>query len=188
MSLNKNNSFIPLIKKSVSVHIKNDNKNKIKNYSDKGIIQLSSFSKYKYSNFNKEQNANRSKKNMLYKNNEEFNIQKKNNLKIMKKSSRNITKNVDDSQKKENEKEDESISDIKFNIFDFFCNFGKLENKRADIELFYSGITFYRNLMSIIHVFNIIFMTEIMLNHKSNKKLSYLNQTFEIPVRAEKTQ
>jgi hypothetical protein len=188
MSLNKNNSFIPLIKKSVSVHIKNDNKNKIKNYSDKGIIQLSSLSKYKYSNFNKEQNANRSKKNMLYKSNEEFNIQKKNNLKIMKKSSRNITKNDDDLEKREKDIENESISEIKFNIFDFFCNFGKLENKRADIELFYSGITFYRNLMSIIHVFNIIFMTEIMLNHKSNKKLSYLNQTFEIPVRAEKTQ
>ena len=106
----------------------------------------------------------------------------------MKKSSRNITKNADDSQKKENEKEDESISDIKFNIFDFFCNFGKIENKRADIELLYSGITFYRNLMNIIHFFNIILMTEILLNHKSSKKLSYFNQTLEIPVRAEKGQ
>jgi hypothetical protein len=191
MTLNKNNSFIPLIKKSVSgsVHIKNDTKNKIKNYSDKGIIQLHNLSKYKNTNFNNEQNVNRSKINMLFKSNEEINLQKnKNNFKIMKKSSRNITKNDDDLEKREKDIENESISEIKFNIFDFFCNFGKLENKRADIELFYSGITFYRNLMNIIHFFNIIFMTEIMLNHKSNKKLSYLNQTFEIPVRAEKGQ
>jgi len=185
--LNKNNSFIPLIKKSISgsVHFKNDTKNKIKNYSDKGVSQFHKLSKYKNTNFNDEQNANRSKINMLFKSNEEINSHFKNNLKKMKKNNRKIT---DDSEKKENEIDDESISDIKFNIFDFFCNFGKIENKRADIELFYSGVTFYRNLMNIIHFFNIIFMTEIMLNHKSCKKLSYFNQTLEIPVRAEKGQ
>ena len=185
--LNKNNSFIPLIKKSItgSVHIKNDIKNRKKNYSDKEVSQFHKLSKYKNINFNDEQNVNRSKINMLYKSNEEINLHFKNNLKKMKKNSRKIT---DDSQKKENEIEDESISDIKFNIFDFFCSFGKIENKRADIELLYSGITFYRNLMNIIHFFNIILMTEILLNHKSSKKLSYFNQTLEIPVRAEKGQ
>ena len=71
-------------------------------------------------------------------------------------------------------------------VFDFFCSFGKIENKRADIELFYSRIRFYRNLINIIHFFNIIFMTEIMLNHKSCKRLSFWNQTLEIPVRAKK--
>ena len=185
--ISENNSFIPLIKKSISgsVHFKNDTKNKIKNYSDKGVSQFHKLSKYKNTNFNDEQNANRSKINMLFKSNEEINSHFKNNLKKMKKNNRKIT---DDSEKKENEIDDESISDIKFNIFDFFCNFGKIENKRADIELFYSGVTFYRNLMNIIHFFNIIFMTEIMLNHKSCKKLSYFNQTLEIPVRAEKGQ
>jgi hypothetical protein len=183
--LNKNNSFIPLIKKSISgsVHFKNDIKNRKKNYSDKEVSQFHKLSKYKNINFNDEQNVNRSKINMLYKSNEEINLHFKNNLKKMKKNSRKIT---DDSQKKEIE--DESISDIKFNIFDFFCSFGKIENKRADIELLYSGITFYRNLMNIIHFFNIILMTEILLNHKSSKKLSYFNQTLEIPVRAEKGQ
>ena len=181
------NNFIPLIKKSISgsVHFKNDIKNRKKNYSDKEVSQFHKLSKYKNINFNDEQNVNRSKINMLYKSNEEINLHFKNNLKKMKKNSRKIT---DDSQKKENEIEDESISDIKFNIFDFFCSFGKIENKRADIELLYSGITFYRNLMNIIHFFNIILMTEILLNHKSSKKLSYFNQTLEIPVRAEKGQ
>ena len=122
--------------------------------------------------------------NMLFKSNEEINLQKyKNNLKKMKKNNRNIENKEND---KENDIESESISDIKFNIFDFFCNFGKIENKRADIELFYSGIRFYRNLMNIIHFFNIIFMIEIMLNHKSCKRLNFFNQTLEIPVRAQK--
>jgi len=184
--LNKNNSFIPLIKKSISgsVHIKNDPKNKIKNYSDKGVFQMRKITKYKNINLNDDQNVNRSKMNMLFKSNEEINLQKyKNNLKKMKKNNRNIENKEND---KENDIESESISDIKFNIFDFFCNFGKIENKRADIELFYSGIRFYRNLMNIIHFFNIIFMTEIMLNHKSCKRLNFFNQTLEIPVRAQK--
>ena len=34
--------------------------------------------------------------------------------------------------------ENDSVSDVKINIFDYFCRFGKMANKKADIELFIS--------------------------------------------------
>ena len=80
--------------------------------------------------------------------------------------------------------DDESIDEVRVNLFDFFCTFGNIENKRADIELFNSAVKFYRNQMNIIHIFNIVFLTEIMLTHQS-KKNNLLNQLIEIPLKQE---
>ena len=82
-----------------------------------------------------------------------------------------------------NDNDYENISDVNINIFDYFCSFCKISNKRSDIELFISATNFFRNQLSIINVFNIIFLTKIMLAQQTNKKINYLNQTIEIPLK-----
>jgi hypothetical protein len=175
--INKNNSFIPL-KKSISgsVQIRREIGKSMKNCSEKGIKHNHRSTKHnKY--LNQEQNLNKSKFSLLFKDDDnDF----QNNVSYFKKRSNNYTKNSTDL-KKENKNENESIDEVRVNLFDYFCNFG-IENKRADIELFNSAINFYRNQMNIIHFFNIIFLTEIMLNQQYNKKSNFLNQTIEIPI------
>ena len=176
--INKNNSFIPLIKKSISgsVQIRREIGKSMKNYSEKGNKHNHRSTKQnKY--LNQEQNLNKSKFSLLFKDDDnDF----QNNVSYFKKRSNNYTKNSTDL-KKENKNENESIDEVRVNLFDYFCNFG-IENKRADIELFNSAINFYRNQMNIIHFFNIIFLTEIMLHHQSKKKKNLLNQLIEIPL------
>ena len=181
--LNKNNSFAPLIQKSVteSMKIKNNDNIKKKNYSDKLIFRFNKISmqnkKKKKKFYANEQNMSRSKnekvsfdsqnKNVIIKNN------KKNNPDYIKKFSFNIN----------NQDLDESISDLNFNALDYLCNFRRIKKNKAKTELFNSGVTIYRNQMNIIHIFNIIFLTEILLNQQYNKKINILNQTIEIPIK-----
>jgi len=185
LCISKNNSFIPLIKKSISgsVLIRSDIGKKMKNFSNKEIKHNPRSSKQnKYLNL--EQNLNKSKLSMLFK--DEVNDFQNNAsfFKKSRKSSHNYTKNSTDL-KGENKSENELIGEVRVNLFDYFCNFGIIENKRADIELFNSAVNFYRNQMNIIHFFNVIFLTEIMLSKQSKKKNNILNQLIEIPLKPE---
>ena len=179
--LNKNNSFSPMLKKSASGTIEfkfNCIKNKTKsNISDKFINQKLNnhiISKYQ-NNTNMEHNINKSKMIMLFKE-EDSNIINK-NFKKKKKKIQNLD-NISDNN-------NESLSDVNINLFDYFCGFGKIKSKKSDIELFISAKNFFRNQMSIINIFNIIFLTKIMVT-QSNKKIKYLNQTIEIPLKTGK--
>ena len=58
-----------------------------------------------------------------------------------------------------------------------------MATKKADIELFISGVNFYRNQMSIANFFNIIFLTEVLLAQQSNRKINFFNKIIEIPIR-----
>lgn len=76
----------------------------------------------------------------------------------------------------------ESLSELNINIFDYFCRFGKMINKKVDIKLFTFVDNFYRNQMNIINFFNIIFYIDIMLAQQTNKKINFLNEIIEIPL------
>ena len=106
-------------------------------------------------------------KNVIIKNN------KKNNPDYIQEFSFNIN----------NQDLDEYISDLNFNALDYLCNFRRIKKNKIKTELFNSGVTIYRNQMNIIHIFNIIFLTEILLYQQYNKKLNILNQTIEIPIK-----
>jgi len=182
--INKNNSFLPLIKKSISgsVQIKREIGKKMKNFSEKGIKSNHRSSKHnKYLNL--EQNLNKSKLSMIFKDEDNDFQNNASYFKKSRKSSHNYTKNSTDL-KRENNNENESIDEVRVSLFDYFCHFGNIENKRDDIKLFNSAVNFYRNQMNIIHFFNVIFLTEIMLNHHS-KKNNLLNQFIEIPLEHE---
>ena len=183
--ISKNNSFIPLIKKSISgsVQIRSDIRNKMKIFSEKEIKYNHISSKHnKYLNL--ERNLNKSKLSMIFKDEDNDFQNNASFFKKSRKSSYNYTKNSTDL-KREKKSENESIDEVRVNLFDFFCNFGNIGNKRADIELFNSAVNFYRNQMNIIHFFNIIFLTEIMLSKQSKKKTNLLNQLIEIPLKPE---
>ena len=183
LEINKNNSFSPLLKKSATIQFKFNvikNKAKIKNNSEKFIDKKMTnhfISKKNQNNTNMEHNINRSKMAMLFKEDDsnDSNINKIFKLKI---------KNNQNQDKTGSECNDnESISDVNINLFDYFCGFGKIKNKKSDIQLFISSTNFFRSQMSIINIFNIIFLTKIMLTHQSIKKKNYLNQTIEIPLK-----
>ena len=67
---------------------------------------------------------------------------------------------------------------IKLNIFTYYFGCKKRGNK--NIELFNFGVNFYRNQMSIINIFNLIFMLQILLVKQSSNKFNTLNQIIEI--------
>ena len=172
------NSFGNLIQKSITDSIKlkaNEMKHR-KNYSDKQLLQFKSKqNKSKCSNGKNKRNSPK------FVDKDEFNSQ--NNIVFIKKNKNNCY-NYNKKEKissKSVQVENQYIEDIKINIFNYFCNIGK-KKKKTEIELFNSGVSFYRNQMNIIHFFNIIFLTEIMLNQQYNKKTNILNQTIEIPV------
>ena len=159
-----------VIKKSISgsVQIRSDIRNKMKIFSEKEIKYNHISSKHnKYLNL--ERNLNKSKLSMIFKDEDNDFQNNASFFKKSRKSSYNYTKNSTDL-KREKKNENESIDEVRVNLFDFFCNFGNIGNKRADIELFNSAVNFYRNQMNIIHFFNIIFLTEIMLSKQSKKK------------------
>ena len=70
---------------------------------------------------------------------------------------------------------------IKFNLFDYYC-LRKFSKKRTEIELFKFGINFYKSQMDIINFFNIMFLTQIMLTQKSEKKHNILSQKIELSI------
>ena len=72
---------------------------------------------------------------------------------------------------------------INFNVFEYYCLW-KLPRKKTKIELFNSGINFYKRQMDIVNFFNILMLTQIMLTQQSiDKKQNYLNQTIELSVK-----
>ena len=186
--LNKNNSFVPLIQKSVTGIMKTkSNLNKKNNFSDREIYHANSkLSKHHKNsiiiNNGNEENINRSKIGMLVVGESDS----QNNRIFLKKFKRS-TKNDKVDKKDSNEvkcmyEKGEPYSNIDFNIFDYYCNFRKNKGKKNEIQLFNNGVNFYRNQMDILHFFNIFFLTEIMLNRKSSKRANILNQTIEIPI------
>ena len=70
---------------------------------------------------------------------------------------------------------------INFNLFDYYC-LKKFSKKRTEIELFKFGINFYKSQMDIINFFNIMFLTQIMLTQKSEKKHNILSQKIELSI------
>ena len=77
---------------------------------------------------------------------------------------------------------------IDFTIFDYYC-LRKIRKKKTEIELFNYGINFYKRQMDIINFFNIIILTQIMLNseksnnnHNTDKK-NRLSKTIELSIK-----
>ena len=175
INLKKNNSFSPLIKKKASqVELQKNNNSKIKlrnNLKDVEKINIRSsiqnqLNKSRQFMLIKEDNLNELQINRIY-------------CKMHKKNGQNINRESSDKKSDEND----LLSNVKINIFDYFCRFGKMMNKKGDIELFISGVNFYRNQMSIINFFNIIFLTEIMLTQQSIRKRNFFNNIIEIPLK-----
>ena len=80
-----------------------------------------------------------------------------------------------------NENENDLIRNIDFNLFDYFCGWVKVRNKVENIELFNFGIDFYKNQMNIVNIFNLIFLSKILIMHHATKKKNILSQIIEIP-------
>ena len=166
------NSFGNLMQKSVtdSMKLKSNEMKLKKNYSDKQKFQLSKQIEGKNININ---NSKMEK--------DEFNSQ--NNIVYFKKNrfsyyNHNKKEKINSKSVQET---DHDIDDLSINILNYFCNIGK-SRKKTELELFNSGVNFYRNQLNIIHFFNIIFLTEIMLNQQYDKQSSILNQTIEIQI------
>ena len=70
---------------------------------------------------------------------------------------------------------------IHFNLCDYYC-LRSLSKKSTEIELFRFGINFYKSQMDIINFFNIMFLTQIMLTQKSEKKHNILSQKIELSI------
>ena len=79
--------------------------------------------------------------------------------------------------------ENDLITNIDFNILDYFCGCSKMRNKVEKIELFNYGVNFYKNEMNIINIFNLNFLIKIMIMHYSTNKNNILNQIIEIPIK-----
>jgi hypothetical protein len=75
-----------------------------------------------------------------------------------------------------------NCSTINFNLLDYYC-FRKITRKKTEIELFRFGINFYKSQMDIINFFNIIILTQIMLNQQSDKKQNFLTRTIELQMK-----
>ena len=179
---NSNNFFTTLdpFKK-----IKKINSKLIKNNSDKGLAQK--IEQIQNNNNNKnpifiEQNIiNRSKMIMLF---EDDDLNGSQISKILKrKIKKNINSNYNNDYHDIKLKEKETINEVGFNFFDYFCCIGKRVNKNFNIRVFNFGINFYRNQMNIINFFNILLLTEIMLTQFIYKKTNILNQIVDIPLK-----
>ena len=128
-----------------------------------------------------EQSINRSKVNML---NKEDNLNENELNKILeKKKERPIPKTFSDFHLINDFRlvDRGNISTIHFNLFDYYC-LRKFSKKRTEIELFRFGINFYKSQMDIINFFNIMFLTQIMLTQKSEKKHNILSQKIELSI------
>ena len=157
------------------------NSNIISKEGVKEIIKNITKEKQKNTNIN-DNSINRSGNNMTVDdNNQNLNGLQINNIYMQKvekkkKSKFNIIKDL--------KKFDEGRrATINFNIFDYYC-LRKIPRKKTKIELFNSGINFYKRQMDIINYFNILMLTQIMLTQQSiDEKYKYLNQTIEISIK-----
>ena len=131
----------------------------------------------KFSNSNKNENNNNFNlsKMMLFKQTDINSLQNYEKKKI-KKGKLNYTNDIIDF--KNNIINSKLNVGIKLNIFTYYFGCKKKGNK--NIELFNFGVNFYRNQMSIINIFNLIFMLQILLVKQSSNKFNTLNQIIEI--------
>jgi hypothetical protein len=182
--LKSNNSFVPLVKKNLfeSININDYLKKRIKNNSEKKIdiqrIIVLNKNNVNEQKMREQNHINRSKMEMLIKE-EEINNSKIINLydkKNLKKNKDNISHDTKDIILNENE----LISSIDFNILKLFCCIGKCKIPNINLELYNFGVNFYRNQMNIINIFNLLFLTEIMLTHHAHKKNNIFNRMIEI--------
>ena len=184
--LKSNNSFIPLMKKNLFETInRNDNFNKKNKPNSEKKINIQKISEFSNVNIN-EQNVrkqnyiNRSKMEMLIKDEEinDYKIIRLSDKKKIKKNKDNVTYDTKDLIYNENE----LVSSIDFNILKLFCCIEKCKIPRTNVDLYNFGVNFYRNQMNIINIFNLLFLTEIMLTHHSHKKNNIFNQIIEISI------
>ena len=118
-------------------------------------------------------NINRSKINMIYK---EDNLAMNDMFKMQKPKKKKSNYNILNDLK---ELDQGRRSTVNFTIFDYYC-LKKLNNKKAEIELFNFGINFFKSQMDIINFFNILILTQIMLTQQTEKKQNYLTRTIEL--------
>ena len=82
-------------------------------------------------------------------------------------------------------KEKEVMTTIKVNLLEYFFYCG-IKKKKKNIEIFDFGINFYKTQMSIINIFNVIFLAQILVTKQLYKKKNNIsNQIIEIPIRAQ---
>ena len=130
-----------------------------------------------------EQNIiNRSKMIMLFKD-DDLNGSQISKILRKRKIKKNISSNYNNDDHDIKLKEKETINEVGFNFFDYFCCIVKRVNKNFNIRVFNFGINFYRNQMNIINFFNILLLTEIMLTQFIYKKTNILNQIVDIPLK-----
>ena len=185
LNFNSNNEFLTLAKKYNSGKINNiKNINNKKSYSENEegheTIQIIK-SKLKYQNVT-EQNNNKSKMIMLFKDddlndlpiNTVFDKKKHKEIGLYSSSNNNIIP-----------KEKDLITYIDFNILDYVCECKRRNRKKyQNIEIFNFGINFYKNQMSIINIFNIIFLGQMLItNYLYKKNKNMFNQIIEIPIK-----
>ena len=77
--------------------------------------------------------------------------------------------------------DNELTTSIDFNIIDYFCSCGR--RRKGKIDMFNLGINFYKNQMNIINIFNVVFMTKIIVTNYLYNKNSIFNQIIEIPLK-----
>ena len=183
LNKNDNNNISPALYKRMS----RDNQflKNVQNYRNSKINEglselLQRMSKEKEQNVNY-QSINRSKVEML---NKEDNS---NGNQVSEFFDKNIDKKIPNKLSNFNLIKDFRIVDkgncatIHFNLFDYYC-LRKFSKKRTEIELFRFGINFYKSQMDIINFFNIMFLTQIMLTQKSEKKHNILSQKIELSI------
>ena len=76
---------------------------------------------------------------------------------------------------------------IDFNMFEYFCYeyfcYCWKKKYKTNIDIFDFGVNFYKSQMSIINIFNVIFLTQTMItNILNDKKHNYFDQITEIPI------
>ena len=167
-----------------SLYIKKNSEksHQIKNYSQneegRGTIQILK-KNFEIPNVKETNNNNNKSKMMMLFNNEKFNDFTINNnfiKKKLKKGSKNRAKVI--------KIDEELITNLDINYFYYFCSCWKGRIKNPNIEIFNFGIDFYRNQMSIINIFNIIFLAQIIITNFMNKNNKEFNQIIEIPVKS----
>ena len=184
--LNKTDTISPDLKKGISKDnqiLKNVKKNYRNSKFNEDISKIfKNLSKEKELNTNvNDQSINRSKVEML---NKEENF---NGNQISEFVDKNKDKTIPNKLSNFNLIKDFKIIDkgncatIHFNLFDYYC-LRRFSKKRTEIELFKFGINFYKSQMDIINFFNIMFLTQIMLTQKSEKKHNILSQKIELSI------
>ena len=183
--LDKNDTISPALKKGISKdnqilkNVQNYRNNRFKEDMNEIFKKLSK-EKEQNTNINNH-SINRSKVEMLNKEeNSNFN-------QMSEFFDRNIEKKIPNNLSNFNLIKDFKIVDkgncatIHFNLFDYYC-LRRFSKKRTEIELFKFGINFYKSQMDIINFFNIMFLTQIMLTQKSEKKHNILSQKIELSI------